>query len=319
MGDEFEFIKQYLAPLSSEHALNLTDDAACIPPKVGFDNIVTKDIIVEGTHFQSNNPANAIAYKALAVNVSDCIAKGATPAEYWLGLSLPKTTNEKWLSYFAEGLKKAQIDFDCLLAGGDTTTHDGKNIMISVTMSGYVPAGQMIMRSGAHNHDDVYITGYLGEAALGLMCLEEALGDEYLALKERYLRPNPPVGIQNHLLSIASASADVSDGLLADVGHICEASKLGCTIDKDMLPISILAKEVLREFSQYWPLIWSGGDDYQIVFTADRKHRAKITELSRSSGININRIGCMTTEKSIHLLDSMGKNVQVDQRGFKHF
>ncbi|WP_262695048.1 thiamine-phosphate kinase [Kordiimonas aquimaris] len=319
MSGEFELIKRYFAPLAGKFSLNLSDDAACIPAKTGFDSIVTKDIIVEGTHFHSHDPVDAIAYKAIAVNVSDCIAKGATPDLYWLGLALPKTITEEWFTEFAIGLGHAQTDFGCLLAGGDTTTHDGTNIMISVTMAGHVPAEQMIKRSGAHDQDDIYVTGYLGEAALGLVCIKENSGDKYSNLIERYLRPNPPIGVQNSFTSIASASADVSDGLLADIGHICESSNLGCIIKSDLLPVSVLANQFLEEFPEHKALIWSGGDDYQVVFTADKKHCMEIDELSKSSGLNISKIGHMTTEKNIQLLDSMGEPVQVDHRGFKHF
>lgn len=318
MTSEFDLIKRYFLPLSSEQGLGLRDDAACFASRSGFDNVVTKDIIVEGTHFRSEDHAKTVGYKALAVNVSDCIAKGANPYIYWLGLSVPQSTPESWFASFTGGLKEAQIQFGCNLAGGDTTAHKGQGTTISITLLGHVPTGQMVKRSTAVVGDDLYVTGTLGDSAIGLKSLIGGI-DGLEQLKQSYTMPSPPFGISDLLLEVATASADVSDGLIADVGHICSASGTGCVVFENKLPVSQAAMSYLDENPDQRHLIWSGGDDYQTIFTAHKDLRTKISAQSRNLGMPITRIGYITKSKPIHLLDLNGKKLQVSQQGYTHF
>ncbi|MBV1901232.1 MAG: thiamine-phosphate kinase, partial [Kordiimonadaceae bacterium] len=194
MPDEFDLIAQYFAPLAGDEGLGLRDDAACLPARPGFDTIVSKDVLVEGTHFFKGTSATSLAQKALGVNVSDLAAKGAVPSVYFVGLVLPADCDAEWIKAFAEGLALGQKRFGLSLAGGDTTTSNAAEaaLVISITVVGYVPQGQMIQRAGASAGDDIYVTGTLGDAALGLLGLLGKLGDDPF-LAERYHLPQPRV------------------------------------------------------------------------------------------------------------------------------
>lgn len=317
MTSEFQIIEQYFAPLAGPHGLSLMDDAACIPGEPGTDFIVTKDLIVEGVHFRSDDDASLIAQKALGVNVSDCVAKGAEPFYYWLGLALPQGYADEWLKKFSNGLSIGQQQYGCLLGGGDTTSTKGP-ITISITMMGKIPAGMMVKRSGAQIGDDLYVTGTLGDAALGLQCLEKNLGG-YDALTEAYFRPKPPAAFAPDLRTLASSGADISDGLIADAGHIARASGVGMLINQVDLPKSQQATLMLEHYPEFLPLIWSGGDDYQLLFSADASKRNSIAVAAQKRAIAITRIGKIIKGNSVHLLDLSGEIVQVTHRGHEHF
>ncbi len=317
MADEFDLISRYFKPLAGPEGLGLTDDAACVPQANAVDSIVTKDLLIEGIHFRTQDPVDLIARKALAVNVSDCVAKGAVPYLYWLGLALPKRTNHTWLTSFSSGLAAAQRDFGCSLAGGDTTATTGP-VVISITLMGTISAKQMILRSGASEGDDIYVSGTVGDAALGLWCLENNELDKS-ELITAYQQPSPPVLFGQRLKGLASASADISDGLLADAGHIASASNVGMAIWQNKLPLSTQAAEVLQSNPDMWSCIWAGGDDYQIVFTAPPAAREKITSLANETGSRISLVGKVSAGQGVQLLDRAGEIVQVASGGYTHF
>ncbi|MDB5741332.1 MAG: Thiamine-monophosphate kinase, partial [Alphaproteobacteria bacterium] len=267
--DEFGIIARYFAPLAGAGGLGLTDDAAILPQRAGHDLVVTTDAIAEGVDFFGFDPAATIAQKALRVNLSDLAAKGAEPAHYLLNLSLPHTVTPGWLAGFAQGLAEDQQRFGITLLGGDTSATDGA-LAISVTAFGYVPQGGMIRRSGARAGDHVYVTGTIGDSGGGLAIFrreKHALTEEQRDfLIARYRVPQPPVTFAAPLRDIASASVDISDGLIADLGHIASASKLRIVVEGAHVPLS----DPLRA-------LWGGaallravaaGDDYQIAFTA---------------------------------------------------
>lgn len=317
MAGEFDLIAKYFKPLAGPEGLGLADDTACLAGLYNHDLIVTKDILVENVHFRSDDPVELIAHKALAVNISDCIAKGAKPKLYWLGLALPASKGEDWVRRFCDGLKDAQEAFGCVLAGGDTTRTVGP-VVLSITLLGTVPNGQMIKRVGAKVNDDIYITGTLGDAALGLWCLENGKNEEK-QLISAYQKPMPPFMFGQKLAGIANGSADVSDGLIADIGHIAASSGAGMRIEKEKLPLSKHADRLLQSVPDLWPKIWSGGDDYQIVFTASRKYRAKIKTLAIETRTQVTKIGEASTTPGVQLLDKDGKIVQVAAGGYTHF
>lgn len=317
MAGEFDIIAKYFMPLAGPEGLGLADDAACLTPSAGKSLIVTKDMIVGGVHFLEDDPADSIAYKALAVNLSDLAAKGANPRYYFLGLSLPKGVDEIWLASFAAGLKRAQDESGITLAGGDTTSSPS-HVTVSITAVGDVPTGQMLRRNGARAGDIVYVSGTLGDGALGLKCLlgETSVSDE---LVTRYRYPAARMALGAKLRGLATASADVSDGLLADLGHICAASHLGADIEEAKLPLSDAAKAALKTSPDLAPLIYSGGDDYEIVFTADEAKADEISSAAKEAGVAVTAIGRISDTPGIRLVDQSGALVHTARHGYQHF
>lgn len=317
MSGEFDLISKYFRPLAAPEGLALLDDASCISCSPHTDVITTKDMLVENVHFRSDDPVETLGHKVLAVNVSDCISKGAKPKFYWLAIALPRDANVDWFKRLSRGLQKAQDVFGCALAGGDTTVTDGP-IVISVTLMGEVPHGQMIKRSGAKLNDDVYVTGTIGDAALGLWCLENS-HIELHSLISAYQKPIPPYQFGPVGRALINSSADISDGLIADAVHVAEASSVGMRLRQNKIPISDQAKELLQIESELWPQVWSGGDDYQMVFTAPKGQRDKIAILAQQTKTKLTIIGETCEAQGVQLLDPEGEIVQVPIGGYTHF
>jgi len=317
MTGEFDLISTYFSPLAGPEGLGLIDDAACVPASSSEDFVITKDLLVENVHFRSQDPINLIAYKSLAVNISDCVAKGAKPYLYWLGLALPKDIKNDWMQQFSSGLSEAQAAFGCKLAGGDTTATSGP-IVISITLMGKVPKGQMLKRAGAQVGEDVYVTGTLGDAALGLWCLKNEK-PEASSLIAAYQKPSPPFIFAQALCGLATSSADVSDGLIADADHIARVSGVGMELPQNDLPISAETGSLLENEPSLWPKVWAGGDDYQTIFTAPIHLREKIMLLSKKLKTRVSMIGKVTRGQGVLLLDKRGQTVQVTARGYTHF
>jgi len=267
--DEFDIIRRYFAPLAGEGAFGLKDDAALIAARPGFDLVVTTDTISEGTDFFAFDPAGTIAQKALRVNLSDLAAKGAEPFSYLLNLSLPHSIAPDWVAAFAEGLGHDQRAFGISLLGGDTGAIDGP-LTIAVTAFGYVPQGKMIRRAGARVGDAVYVTGSIGEAGGGLAIFKRekhGLSDaERDQLTTRYRVPEPPVSFAGPLRDIAHAAVDVSDGLIADLGHIASASGVRIVVEGEQVPLSAALRALWGDQALLRAV--TAGDDYQIAFTA---------------------------------------------------
>ncbi len=317
MPDEFDIIENFFRPLACPEGLDLMDDAACLPARAGFDQVISTDVLVAGTHFFEHDDPYLLAFKALSVNVSDIAAKGGRTAYYMLGLSMPSDISKEWLLSFSKGLGNAQKHYSISLIGGDTTKTAGP-ITLSITVIGYVPSGQMIKRSNAKVGDSVYVTGCLGDAALGLKLILENNYD-FSSLLERYYKPVAQHKVGPALIDYASSSADVSDGLIADLGHICKASNVGALLHENVLPISADATACLKRYGKYTNLVWSGGDDYEIVFTATREKHDKIEKLSTNLNTKITCIGEITSSKSIQLVDKFNKVIDTSYQGFQHF
>ena len=317
MAGEFDLIARYFAPLAGPSGLGLLDDAACIRPPAGKDLIISKDMLVEDVHFLPNSDPVDLAFKALSVNISDLAAKGAKPTEYFVGLAIPKETPTAWFEGFAKGLGEAQARYGVQLAGGDTTSTKS-GIVISVTALGYVGEGQMITRAGAVPGDRVYVTGSLGRAALGLRCLQGlAAHDEVLV--NSYLRPVPHHDFGQGLVGLATASADISDGFIADMGHICVASAVGATIQQDRLPLCSAATNATLANPALMPLIWSGGDDYEIIFTVSTAKQGQLEALAAKTGTCFTDVGVINAEIGVELIDSLGELVHPGKAGYQHF
>jgi thiamine-monophosphate kinase len=266
--DEFGIIARYFAPWAGEGAFGLTDDAALLPSRPGQDLVVTTDAIAEGVDFFGFDPAFTIAQKALRVNLSDLAAKGAVPAHYLLNLSLPHTVTPDWLAGFADGLARDQVEFGVTLLGGDTAATDGA-LAISVTAFGFVPRGRMVTRGGAKPGEHVYVTGSIGDSGGGLAIFKRerhSLNDAGRdVLVTRYRVPDPPVAFAAHLRDIASASVDVSDGLIADLGHIAKASNVRIVVEGERVPLSQALRALWGEDTLLRAV--GAGDDYQVAFT----------------------------------------------------
>jgi thiamine-monophosphate kinase len=317
--DEFTLIKDYFAPLTRGFAgsLNLADDAALLDVPPGQQLIVTKDAISEGVHFLGNENPALIARKLLRVNLSDLAAMGATPLCYFLALMLPGDTDSDWIEQFAEGLKTDQAEFSIHLAGGDTTATRGP-LALSLTALGLVPQGQALLRRGAKAGDDIYVSGTIGDGALGLLSLQEKIiASEFL--QQRYLLPQPRLALGEKLRNIANAAMDISDGLAQDLGHICTASSVGATIHRPLIPLSPAASGLVAANPELWNAILGGGDDYELLFTAAADKAPQIQSLGDKLNLPLTRIGEVTEGSGVSVLDETGNQIKLERRGYRHF
>lgn len=301
-------------------AYGLTDDAAVLTPPVGRDMVFTKDALVADIHFFARDPADIVARKAMRVNLSDLAAMGAEPLGYLLALALPKNMKNRngWVGLFAAGLKRDQEEFGWSLFGGDTVATEGP-LTISVTAIGSVKRGGALRRSGAGAGDDIYTSGTLGDAALGLKCLSGNITPENPALIMRYHLPSPRLALGQKLTGIATAVMDISDGLAGDIRHICTLSGAGAQIETELIPLSEAAGKTLASFPLYKDIIWNGGDDYELLFTAPPHVAGEIERLATALDLPLTRIGCMTKGKAIEILDKSGVNQLHGAQGFRHF
>ena len=306
--NEFDLIARFFAPLAGEGSFGLKDDVAVLPQRPGHDLIVTTDTISEGTDFFAFDPPHAIAQKALRVNLSDLAAKGAGPVGYLLNLSLPHGVREDWLTAFAAGLVADQSEFGLSLLGGDTGATDGP-LSITVTAFGFVPTGKMVRRSGARVGDAVYVTGTIGDSGGGLSIFRRethALSDaDRDHLTARYRVPEPPVSFAPRLRDIAHASMDISDGLIADLGHIASASGVRIMVEGEQVPLSAPLKMLWGDNTLLRAV--TAGDDYQIAFTAPEGLSGPFT-----------RIGEVVAGDGVNLTVA-GAEIAVPRSGYRHF
>ncbi len=284
-GGEFDWIAQLLRPLTrgAPEALDLLDDAAVIPSRPGFDLVVTKDALVAGVHFLTDDPLDLVARKLLRVNLSDLAAKGAQPWGYFLSTAWPTGADWSAKALFTGGLAADGEIFDISLLGGDTVTTPGP-LTLTATLLGWVPQGGAILRKGARPGDLLAVSGVIGDGWLGLKAARGEL--DSAALADRYRLPMPRVDLIPTLRAHARAAADVSDGLLADAGHIATASDCGVRIDLDAVPLSPEARAWLQGQSataEALTALATGGDDYQIVCALDaaREVPAGLTVVGR--------------------------------------
>ena len=246
--NEFELIEQYFAPLAGPEGLRLKDDTALYRPEAGRDILITTDSFVEGVHFPKGMYGADVAERLLRTNLSDIAAKGGRPLGYQLSISMRSDLMELWIPAFAKGLETTQAEFGCRLWGGDTTATNGPAVF-SITLIGDVKTKKMVQRHGASIGDDVWVSGVLGDAMLGCWLVTGTpihpppSGDYLFELEGAYWRPEPCVKYKNILARYASASADISDGLLADVSHITKHSKGCATLNFDALPFSMGAEK----------------------------------------------------------------------------
>ena len=315
---EFGLIDRLLKPLARGYpgALELTDDAALVTLPAGRELVVAKDAMVADVHFLADDPAELVGAKLLRVNLSDLAAMGAEPLGYLLVLARSRGIGDDWLQAFASGLLADQSEFGCHLLGGDTVSTPGP-LTLSLTILGTIPRSSALLRSGARVEDDVWVSGSLGDAALGLRVLRglAVTEDEALALVDRYRKPRPRLALGKALRGLASAAIDVSDGLVADLGHILDTSGVGATIDASLLPLSPAGRGVpgARDAAL------AGGDDYELLFTAPAARRAEVAALSATCDVAVTRIGSIRQTPGLEVVDAAGRKVAVDRAGWTHF
>jgi thiamine-monophosphate kinase len=291
---EFALIERYFRPLASEQgAFGLVDDAALYSPAPDEELVLTVDLIAAGVHFMADDPPVSIARKALRVNLSDLAAKGAKPVGYLVSLALPEDWTEDWVRDFSKGLAEDQATFGTALLGGDTTRASG-GVTVSITAIGSVPKGGMVHRSGARPGDAIFVSGTIGDAALGLGVRRGKYKPSQVAarfLRDRYLHPQPRVALAPLVRTFATSAMDVSDGLVGDLAHICEASRVGATIDATQIPLSEAAREVVESSSIAFSEAITGGDDYEILASVPEARASDFSAGAKAVGVPVTRIG----------------------------
>jgi len=304
--DEFELISRYFDRQTTATGVNvgIGDDGAVLTPDPSKQQVQVIDTLVEGVHFPPHTNAADIAYRCVAVNLSDIAAMGAAPRWMTLALTL-NNSDEKWLQSFADGLFEAAVQFDVALVGGDTTS--GPVVTASIAVTGEVETGKALLRSGAKEGDSIYVTGTVGDAAAGLQLLQRGEADDFLC--KRFLRPTPRVAIGRALLERASAAIDISDGLAGDLEKLLTASGVGADIEIEKLPLSAALRSNF-DADQQRNLALTGGDDYELCFTSSDPDIETIAATTK--------IGTVTAGRQLRCLHH-GDVVQVDASGYRHF
>ena len=329
---EFDLIAHYFKRPVQRAALGVGDDCALLQLRPGTQMAISTDMLVSGRHFLADSDPFRLGHKSLAVNLSDLAACGAQPLAFTLALSLP-SVDEPWLAAFAHGLLALADAHGCELIGGDTTAGP---LNICITVFGEVPVinsrSQALLRSGAQPGDDVYVSGTLGDARLALEALlgNLALPDEVLAAaRQRLEQPTPRVALGLALRGVASAALDVSDGLLGDLGHILKSSGVGATVDADAATALIASRslstgaggpfDIPLSEDDWRRFALSGGDDYELVFTAPAHLRDAVQAASRASQTPVTRIGQIDAEPGLRLVNSQGQALANSYTSFDHF
>ena len=317
---EFDIIKTIFnqqALVREDVVLGIGDDAAVLSVPEGRQLVIAMDTLVAGVHFPLETRADDLAYKALAVNLSDLAAMGAEPAWFTLAVTLPES-NETWLRSFTKGLFELANQYNMALVGGDTTQGP---LSVTIQVAGYVSHGKAMRRNGAHAGDDIFVTGTLGDAAAGLDCLAVNHKQEtHLQLIGRLNRPVPRVETGLMISEWASACIDVSDGLFADLDHILEQSGVGATLYTHQFPISTALKSAFPHTEQQHRFVLTGGDDYELCFTLPPAQREKAMADLSQHACPITRIGQIEAQTGIRLLDERNNPVVLSEaHGFEHF
>ncbi|SUA44304.1 thiamine monophosphate kinase [Neisseria zoodegmatis] len=316
---EFDFIKNYLyrQQKDSNVLLGIGDDAAIVRPRLGWDLCCSSDMLLKDRHFFADVSPADLAYKILAVNISDMAAMGAVPRWALLSAGLPEL-NPNWLNEFCDSLFTLAKQFGVTLIGGDTTKGD---LAFNVTIIGELPQGKALRRDAAQMGDDIWVSGTVGLAAAALNCHWKniELPDAVFALCEQArLRPKPRVDLGKALLPFAHAAQDISDGLAQDIGHILKASDVGADVFADCVPTLPELRQILDKGVLYDYML-AGGDDYELLFTAPKSCREAVLAAGRVSDTPVTRIGKINDSGRLNLLDSNGHHITLTSLGFDHF
>lgn len=325
---EFDIIARYFRPLAaSEGAFALLDDAASLALPADQDLVMTLDTIAAGVHFFSEDPPASVARKALGVNLSDLAAKGATPRGYLVSLALPADWTENWIAEFAVGLAEMQTRFGWSVYGGDTLKSNG-GLQISITAFGAVPKGRMVPRGGAKDGDVLYVSGTVGDSALGLQLrLDETRANQWGLspqqndyLIDRYLHPAPRTALTPALRTYASAAMDISDGLVGDLHKMCLASNLSSTVFSESIGISEAVAQIIKTDPAAFQMVLSGGDDYELLVAVSDENTTGFELAARASGVTVCRIGTFEKEAGPpRVLDVNGEAIKLAAASYVHF
>jgi thiamine-monophosphate kinase len=311
---EFSLIARHFRPLAGPGALDLADDAAVLTPPPGRQLVLTADAMVAGVHFLADDPSDLVGRKLLRVNLSDLAAKGAVPLGYLMTVSTPRDTPEAWFAGFAAGLAQDQATYGVTLLGGDTTSTPGP-ISLSLTIIGHVAPDTAVHRFGAQDGDEIWVTGTIGDGALGLAVAQGRLADSTGFLLDRYRLPQPRVGLA--LAGIASAGMDISDGLVQDLGHICRASGLSAELFAGNVPLS----DAARAAGADWLITClTGGDDYELLLAVPAACSDALRQEAGRAGIPVTQVGHFHSGlPEVMVRQADGEPLALTREGWSHF
>jgi thiamine-monophosphate kinase len=318
---EFDLIRRFFDRPARRNPLGIGDDCALLQPAPGMQLAVSTDLLVEGRHFLSTVDPRRLGHKSLAVNLSDLAACGAQPLAFTLSVALPQV-DEAWLAGFAEGLFALADAHDCELVGGDTTRGP---LAINIAIFGEVPAGGALLRSGARAGDELWVSGTLGDARLALEAFRGTVSlpqSVFASTRERLEQPTPRVALGLALRGIATSAIDISDGLLGDVRHVLERSQVGAEVQLEVAPrLLAAARDAALQLApeRIEDLVFAGGDDYELAFTAPAQQRAQVEAAAQRVGVPVTRIGRITAQAGLRVLDARGRAVTRRFAGYDHF
>jgi len=324
-SSEFDVIKKYFTFSSGRDDVLLAggDDCASVVVPEGKELVITTDTLVSGVHFPEQTSARDIAYKSLMVNLSDIASMGASPAWITLAITLPEI-DEDWLHSFSQQLSSLLSEYNVALIGGDTTRGP---LSITIQAMGLVPGGNKLLRSQAVTGDKIYVTGYIGDAAVGLRAILDGYHDGALTpCVNRLNRPGVRIAFAQDLIGLSRCAIDVSDGLVADIGHIMEQSNCGVMIELGKVPVSPSARDYFTknldgkiDSGIDWSLLLTGGDDYELCFTVEPGREHEVESLAEKHGLRVSCIGTVTDDPGMHVLDENNMPVNLDGAGYQHF
>jgi thiamine-monophosphate kinase len=324
-GEDRLIARHFRAIARHPGALGLSDDAALLTPPPGCDLVLTTDGIIAGVHVFPDDPADAIARRALRVNLSDLAAKGANPAGFLLAVALPAGTTDEWLAAFARGLSDDAEQYACPLLGGDTDRTPGP-LQVSITAFGTLPSGSMVRRGGARPGDALFVTGTVGDAALGLRLRKDARAGAALTpaqrdhLLTRYLLPEPRNALAETLRAHASAALDVSDGLAGDLAKLCRASGVTTQVETARVPLSDAARALVEADPALLEHALTGGDDYEILAAVPAAKAQGFRAAARAVGVAVSEIGRVAAgDAPPQFIGPNRRPIAFEQPSYSHF
>ncbi|MDG6095343.1 thiamine-phosphate kinase [Acetobacter sp. AN02] len=309
---EFSFIRRHFRQLAAREALDLTDDAAVFAPPPGREIVIAADAMVENVHFLPGDPPSTIGRKLLRANLSDMAAMAAIPFAWLLTVALPAGFEEAWFAEFCTGLAEDQRLFGVGLLGGDTTSTTGP-LALSLTILGHCAPGQALLRSGAAEGDSLWVTGTLGDGALGLRALRGEIADPTGWLTERYHLPRPRLGMA--LAGVTSAAIDISDGLVQDAGHLARESGLALRIEAARLPLSDAARAAGDTAVD---AALCGGDDYELLLAVPPEKEAELQREAERAGVAVTRIGMFSSGSGVTVYGPDNRPMVLQNPGWSH-
>jgi len=317
---EFALIARHFRQLAGPGALDLLDDAAVLGIPAGRQLVLSADAMVAGVHFLPDDPPEMVGRKLLRVNLSDLAAMGAAPLGYLMTTALPRGTSDTWIAGFAAGLAADQAEFGISVLGGDTVSTPGP-ITLSLTILGTVPAGAALRRQGARPGDAIWVSGTIGDGALGLRVLQGRLASDAEGhLARRYRLPQPRLALGAALSGLARAAMDVSDGLVQDLGHLCRAGGCGAVLEAAALPLSRAARAAVMADPSLLPVALTGGDDYELLFAAPPDQEAAVLASGAAAGVAVTRIGRFVEgPPEVRVLGEGGAPMPLPRAGWSHF